>query len=174
MDATTPSTEPHIRKGDTVTVSDDVTTVTYGKIFTPAGERLEIEAPNVGFRIRLDAMELETLAWQGHETFRSFVETAGDRVPGDIEDRLEAMDGYDGEASFDPEEASETLGVTNEFAEAHIQHQRVDGDDRVQITAPKLGYQVVLTPTELESVTWQDTKTFTDFLETPFGPGGHH
>lgn len=172
MDAT-PEDDHFIRKGESVTVSDDVTSVSYRKIFTPAGERLEVEAPNVGFQIRLDAMELETLAWQDHETYRTFVETAGDRVPGDLTDRLEAMRADHPDDQFDTEDAPDPLTVTNEFAEAHVRHLHTERGDRVAITAPKLGYQVVLTPTELESVTWQETETFTEFLETPFGPDDH-
>ena len=45
------------------------------KIQTRNGERLEIEAPKLGYRIRLDALELESLTWQTTETFSGFLET---------------------------------------------------------------------------------------------------
>ena len=169
------SQEEHfVTKGEPVIVRDDVTEVSYRKIFTPAGERLEIEGPNVGFRIRLDAMALETLAWQDHEKFQQFVEEAGDRTPGSLDDRLEAMREASPVESLADADRSEPIKVTNEFAEAHVRHGRGPEGDLVEITAPKLGYRIVLTPTELESVTWQEPETFTEFLETPFGPDDHH
>jgi hypothetical protein len=40
---------------------------------TRNGERLEIEAPKIGMRIRLDAVELESLTWQTPETLSELV-----------------------------------------------------------------------------------------------------
>jgi hypothetical protein len=119
-------------------------------------------------------MELETLAWQDSETFRSFVETAGDHVSVDLGARLDAMENREEDDESDLERVEEPLRVTNEFADARVGHLRAADGDRIEIEAPKLGYRAVLTPTELESVTWQTTATFTEFLETPFGPDGHH
>lgn len=42
---------------------------------TRNGERLEIEAPRLGRRIALCPLELESLTWQGPETFSRFLST---------------------------------------------------------------------------------------------------
>lgn len=42
---------------------------------TRNGERLEIEAPRLGRRITLCALELESLTWQTPETFSRFLAT---------------------------------------------------------------------------------------------------
>ena len=39
------------------------------------GEPLEIVAPKLGYRIRLDALQLESITWQAPETFSRFLET---------------------------------------------------------------------------------------------------
>jgi hypothetical protein len=172
--------DSRVRLGEARTIADDVTTVTFRKVYTPTGERLELAAPAVGHRIRLDAMELETLAWQDHDRFLEFVETAGDRVSVDLSDRTAAIrdrlaagedpaehDPYDGRPDED------TTTITNEFAEAHVRLLSTPEGDRLEIIAPKLDYRIRLSATELESVTWQTTETFTAFLEHPFGPDGH-
>lgn len=156
--------EHFIRKGETVSLDGRDTTVHVRKIFTPAGERLEIEAPDRGFRIRLDAMELESLSWQDHDTFVEFL-AAGDALPDGFESTAPAPD--------DEVEVVHEWTVTNEFADARVRKlERADGE-WLEIEAPKLDYVIRLDPLELAGVTWQDTATFTAFLETPFGPDDH-
>lgn len=159
--------EHFIRKGETVSLDDRHTTVEIRKVFTPAGERLEIEAPNRGYRIRLDAMELEALSWQDHDTFEEFL-ADGDSLPAgfDVPDRSD-----DRAAGAD---VVHEWTVTNEFAEAHVRKLADSDGEWLEIEAPKLGYLIRLQSVELEGVTWQETETFTRFLETPFGPDGDH
>lgn len=158
--------EHFIRKGETVGLEGDHATVLVRKIFTPAGERLEIEAPERGYRIRLDAMELETLSWQDHETFLQFLADGGS-LPEDFETpRLSDEHAENAEIAHE-------WTVTNEFAEAHVRALDHSGGQWLEIEAPKLGYLIRLHPDELEGVTWQETETFTAFLETPFGPDDH-
>ena len=45
------------------------------KVYTRNGERLEINAPNLGYSIRLDALQLEALSWQSPETLSKLLET---------------------------------------------------------------------------------------------------
>jgi hypothetical protein len=54
-------------------------------VHTRNGERLEIEAPRRGFKIRLDAVELESLTWQTSETFSGFLRSSigPDKPPGE-------------------------------------------------------------------------------------------
>lgn len=52
----------------TITVTNEYGHVLVRKVFTRNGERLEITAPLSGQQIRLDAVALETLAFQTPET----------------------------------------------------------------------------------------------------------
>lgn len=45
------------------------------KVMTRNGERLEIEAPKLGHRIRLDAVALEALTWQTPQLFSALLES---------------------------------------------------------------------------------------------------
>jgi hypothetical protein len=55
-------------------IGNEFTTVHLRKVFTRNGERLEIIAPKVGYAIRLDALQLESLTWQTNETFSRLLE----------------------------------------------------------------------------------------------------
>jgi hypothetical protein len=61
--------------GDAVEVGNEFAFVRVRKLATRNGERLEIAAPKLGYVIRLDAIELESLTWQTTETFTRFLET---------------------------------------------------------------------------------------------------
>jgi hypothetical protein len=67
--------DPEIQRTDRFDISNEFAQVTIYKVLTRNGERLEISAPKLGRHIRLDAMELESLAWQSTETFSRFLET---------------------------------------------------------------------------------------------------
>lgn len=58
-----------------VQIANEFALVRVRKVYTRNGERLEIEAPKLGLRIRLDALELESLTWQTTDTFSKFLET---------------------------------------------------------------------------------------------------
>jgi hypothetical protein len=77
----------------------------------------------------------------------------------------------DAYTSDEPVRGTEPLEVGNEFAFVRVRKIWTRNGERLEITAPKLGYQIRLDPLELESLTWQTTETFSKFLETPFGPG---
>ncbi|RTL66021.1 MAG: dihydrodiol dehydrogenase [Pseudonocardiaceae bacterium] len=55
------------------TVANEFAMVTVDKVQTRNGERLEIASPRLGFRIQLDAMELESLSWQRKDIFSQFL-----------------------------------------------------------------------------------------------------
>jgi hypothetical protein len=52
-----------------VTVSNEFARVVVRKVYTHNGERLEIHAPFFGAVVRLDPLQLETLARQDHQLF---------------------------------------------------------------------------------------------------------
>jgi hypothetical protein len=60
--------------GPEITVANEFAEVRIRKVLTRNGERLEIDAFRRGFRILLDAVELESLTWQTPETFSKFLE----------------------------------------------------------------------------------------------------
>jgi hypothetical protein len=65
-----------------ITIANEFADVRIRKLFTRNGERLEIEAHRRGYRIRLDAVELESLTWQTHETFAEFLRASIGRDDG--------------------------------------------------------------------------------------------
>ena len=71
----------------------------------------------------------------------------------------------------EPTRRDEAIEIGNEFAFVRVCKVWTRNGERLEITAPKLGYQIRLDALELESITWQTKETFSKFLETPFGPG---
>jgi hypothetical protein len=61
--------------GEVAEIANEFAYVRVRKVLTRNGERLEIAAPKLGYVIRLDAIELESLSWQTTETFSGFLET---------------------------------------------------------------------------------------------------
>jgi hypothetical protein len=60
--------------------------------------------------------------------------------------------------------------IGNEFAFVRVRKVYTRNGERLQIQAPKMNYEILLDPIELESLTWQDHELFSRLLETPFGP----
>ncbi|MBO4252300.1 dihydrodiol dehydrogenase [Streptomyces griseorubiginosus] len=56
-----------------IQISNEFADIRVRKVYTRNGERLEIQAPRRGYRILLDAVELESLTWQTPETFSGFL-----------------------------------------------------------------------------------------------------
>lgn len=146
-----------IRKAKAIQLSNEHALVRIRKIFSPSGERLEIEAPDIARSIRLDAIALEGLSWQER---------------GDIPD-IFGQQVVERSAEIDTNhqyEVVKTIRVTNEFATVEIRKILVDRGDLLEIESPKLGYALTLTPSMLESLTGQRSGLFSGFLEEPFGP----
>lgn len=61
------SDDPPIR------ITNEFADIRVSKVRTRNGERLEIHAHRRGYRILLDAVELESLTWQTAETFSGFL-----------------------------------------------------------------------------------------------------
>lgn len=58
-----------------LTIANEFTTVRVRRERTRNGERLAIESPALGFAVRLDALELESLTWQRPERFSQLLES---------------------------------------------------------------------------------------------------
>jgi hypothetical protein len=128
--------------------------VVLSKIRTPNGMRLEIVYPESGDAIRLDALELESLSWQEPGTIRSLAgsdPTATEGLPA-VSDREELFE------------------VTNEFSQVTLYRVETDEYTGLEIESPKLGYVNRFGPAELVWIAEQTVETFSDFLETPYGP----
>ena len=67
--------DEYIEREESFTISNEFGTVEVTKIQTPRGERLEISSVGLGYRIRLDALQLESISWQSPSTFSKFLET---------------------------------------------------------------------------------------------------
>lgn len=60
--------------------------------------------------------------------------------------------------------------LANEYAAVTVRKVRTHNGVRLEIVAPRLGRGIRLCPVELETLTWQSHETFSEFLQTPFGP----
>lgn len=143
---------------EAIEVSDGDVRISAQKIYTPKGERLEIEDPD-GDVIYLDSVALESLAWQAPESIEEMLEEEGiDAEP----PALPEATGVDA--------AINTFRVSNEFAQVDVGKVRSDGAERIVVDSPKLGYTIHLRPVDLRAITRQRMDRFSEFLETPFGP----
>lgn len=61
--------------GEPMVIVNEFAAVEVRKVKTRNGVRLEIRSPKLGYRVRLDALELEALSWQPVETFSRLLET---------------------------------------------------------------------------------------------------
>jgi hypothetical protein len=61
--------------GEAFEIANEFAMVRIRRVLTRNGERLEIHSPKIGSCIRVDAVELESISWQPHETFTKFLET---------------------------------------------------------------------------------------------------
>jgi hypothetical protein len=60
---------------DELSLSNEYAQITIRKVSTRKGEQIEIESPKLGYRIRLDPVELESLTWQDKSIFSDFLLT---------------------------------------------------------------------------------------------------
>lgn len=63
------------RADSVIEVANEYALVRVREVKTGNGTRLEILAPRLGRAIRLCPLELESLTWQSHDTFSTFLET---------------------------------------------------------------------------------------------------
>jgi hypothetical protein len=64
-----------------------------------------------------------------------------------------------------------SIVIANEFAEVTVRRFVTRNGIRLEIYSPRLGRAIRLDALELESLTWQSPDVFSDFLQTPYGPG---
>lgn len=66
--------------------------------------------------------------------------------------------------------SSHEITLANEFAEVRVIKVETRNGSRLLIESPKSGQWVALCPLELESLTWQNTETFSAMIGNPFAP----
>lgn len=66
----------------------------------------------------------------------------------------------------------EVIVIANEFAHIRIRKVRTRNGERLEISAPRRGTQILLDALDLESLTWQSHKVFSKFLASSVGDGG--
>jgi hypothetical protein len=75
MDTVRAPAEDGLRFGDGFPVTNEFGVAYVRKVRTRNGERLEISSPRLGYKIRLDALQLEALSWQRSESLSALLET---------------------------------------------------------------------------------------------------
>jgi hypothetical protein len=147
---------------DYTEISNEAAIARVRKVRTGHGVRLEIYAPEKDSRVYLDPLNIESLSWQ---TPRTFTDT--------LEDPPETANVRNTEgAEVEPE--AEYTEFANEFAYTLVRKVRLRGGARLEVFAPRLGYQILLDPPLLESLTWQTPDTLSKLIEEPYGPRGTH
>jgi len=63
------------------------------------------------------------------------------------------------------------IQIANEFTVVQVGYTRTGAGERLVITSPRMGFQTVLDPLQLESLTWQTPDLYSALLNTPYGPG---
>jgi hypothetical protein len=140
-------------------ISNDAAIARVRKVRTGNGVRLEIHAPEKDRRVYLDPLNIESLSWQTPQTFTDT-----------LEDPPETANAEGAEV----ESEAEYTEFANEFAYTLVRKVRVRGGARLEVFAPRLGYQILLDPPLLESLTWQTPDTLSKLIEEPYGPRGAH
>jgi hypothetical protein len=153
-------------------LGDERAVVHVRPVRTRNGMRLEIRSPRLRHEVRLDPIALESLTWQGPETFRRLLEdpnrpTGGDPSRSDAPEEFCAAYPIDGEQTHTDPPAE--FALSNEFATVYLRRE----GPHLGIRSPRLKHGVSLGPEALESLTWQGPETFSEFLKTPFGPEEH-
>jgi hypothetical protein len=62
------------------------------------------------------------------------------------------------------------LTIANEFAEIRVVQVETRNGTRLLIDSPKSGQWIALDPMELEALTWQTTRTFSEMIAIPDAP----
>lgn len=154
------TTRPYVTTLEEFDVSTPARTVTVRKLKTRKGERVEFESPTDGSLLSVDALGLESLAWQEWDVFSSYLSEEYDLEPLEVEDEDVTCD-----LEFE---------LTNEYA--HVVLRRLQSSERavLEIRAPKKREHIQIDADGLAGLAGQDHTVFSGFLEQPHGPEDHH
>ncbi|ARS91642.1 hypothetical protein B1756_02615 [Natrarchaeobaculum aegyptiacum] len=65
------------------------------------------------------------------------------------------------------------FAISNEYADVLVRKLETAAGEQLVVEAPKKQFSLRLTPVGLAGLAAQETSIFSEFLETPHGPGGH-
>jgi len=85
-------------------------------------------------------------------------------------DRNAARRAYEEHERLVARTVGEPLTIANEFSEIRVTHVETRNGARLLIESPKSGQWIALDPLELEAVTWQTTRTFSQMIASPYEP----
>jgi hypothetical protein len=69
-----------------------------------------------------------------------------------------------------PESTEPAISLGNEFAEIRVSRVQTRNGSRLLIESTRTGQWVALCPLELESLTWQGPRTFSEMIGHPMEP----
>lgn len=73
-------------------------------------------------------------------------------------------------ASSEVQEAGPAITIVNEFAEIHVMKVYTRNGERLRISSPRRGGEILLDAIQLESLTWQTPENFSRLLTSSIGP----
>ncbi|MHC3437432.1 hypothetical protein ACYJ1Y_04850 [Natrialbaceae archaeon A-gly3] len=151
---------PYVSTIEEFDVSSPERTVTVRKLKTRKGERVEFESPVDESTLSVDALGLESLAWQELDVFAAYLSSEYDLEPLE-EDATEVVCDVEFE-------------LMNEYA--YVRVRRLQSSERatLEIHAPKKRERVQIDPDGLWGLAQQNHTIFSEFLEQPHGPEDHH
>jgi hypothetical protein len=152
-------------------MTDTEGSIDVSKVQTPNGNRVELSPRNGEYRLRLDPLAFESLAWQPGPFFDAL---AGEGTRTEIAERARDAGHVGGDAfdrHVDPQERSDDdLKIGNEFTTVYLQATSESGRERLEIRSPKMGYGTWLSVAELHGIARLDPSLFSELLRTPLGP----
>lgn len=156
--------DAHLEKGQPIEITGKNTSVIIREVRTPKGERLAIYSPDLRTEIFLDALNLESVTWQGAQTFAELAKEAAPKLSEqDVKDSVYPVNKPSSEI-----EASMKIG--NEYTRVSVSVMRSESGDSVVLTSENLGYITRLGAAALEALTTSTPELYDRFLSTPFGP----
>ncbi|WP_436348287.1 hypothetical protein [Natronorubrum sp. FCH18a] len=151
---------PYVTVADEFEVSNAGRTATVRKLETRKGERVEIESPSGDETLRVDALGLESLAWQERAVISQYLPEG---------DEMESLETESDEVACDAE-----FELMNEYAHVRLRRLRSPEVSVLQIHAPKKRERIQIDASGLGGLARQTHAIFTGFLEQPHGPEDHH
>lgn len=151
---------PYVSTVEEFDVSSPERTVTVRKIKTRKGERVEFESSVDENVLSVDALGLESLAWQESDVFAAYLSSEYDSEPLEEDAKEVACD-----VEFE---------LMNEYAHVRVRRLQSPGRAVLEIHAPKKRERIQVDPDGLWGLAQQDHTIFSRFLEQPHGPEDHH
>lgn len=130
--------------------------VTAERVPTHKGERFRVTVAG-NESVALDAIQLESIAWQNHETLTSFL-----GLNEKVDEPVIAASVTD---------TGNSVRIANEYTLVELTAQTTQAGERIHVESLKLGYNTNLGESVLAGIAKTKGVEFRSFLKEPFGPG---